>query len=93
MTNVHIFTVSHDTLPSIAETYGHSGEWQMLWSINEYIADPAAIYPGMEIEIPDEWTTEVTPATEPTEADKAARAAEQLESHARTRSARDRDSD
>jgi hypothetical protein len=61
MTNVHVFTESHDTLPSIAETYGHSGEWLTLWMGNDYIADPAAIYPGMEIEIPDEWTTDVTP--------------------------------
>jgi hypothetical protein len=44
-----------DSLPSIAEAWGHSGEWQAISEMNPDLPDPHNIQPGMEILIPVEW--------------------------------------
>ena len=63
-------TVSHgESFPSIAERYGHSGEWQVSAELNApEVADdgipvvpphdPGAPLIGAELELPDEWGTE-----------------------------------
>jgi hypothetical protein len=51
-----------DSLPSIAEAFGHSGEWQMLVEQNPDLSDPHNIQPGMSLMIPDEWVTALIPA-------------------------------
>jgi len=51
-------TVSNDSLPSIAEAFGHSGEWQALWFANSGIVDPNHISPGWEIILPTGWAGE-----------------------------------
>ena len=48
-----------DSLPSIAEAFGHSGEWQTLAEKNPDLADPHNIQPGMSLLIPDEWVSEM----------------------------------
>jgi hypothetical protein len=53
-----------DSLPSIAEAFGHSGEWQMLLEENPDLGDWNNIQPGMTLSIPPEWITEwITEAT------------------------------
>jgi nucleoid-associated protein YgaU len=45
-----------DSLPLIAERFGHSGEWRELHFANfREIFDPAAIAPGQELAVPPEW--------------------------------------
>ena len=51
-------TVSLDSLPSIAEAFGHSGEWQAIWEANSGIVDPNHISPGWEIVLPTGWAGE-----------------------------------
>jgi hypothetical protein len=51
-----------DSLPSIAEAFGHSGEWQVLVEENPDLPDPHNIQPGMSILIPPEWIQEQAPA-------------------------------
>jgi hypothetical protein len=51
-------TVTGDSLPSIAEDYGHPGEWQLLYEANAWIPDPHSIYPGMELLLPAGWGEE-----------------------------------
>lgn len=48
-------TVTNDSLPLLAERYGHSGEWQVLAQANPDIPDPHNILPGMTLNIPTEW--------------------------------------
>jgi len=50
-----------DSLPSIAEAWGHSGEWQFLWEFNPDLGDPNNLQPGMSLMIPAEWVTEAPP--------------------------------
>jgi len=42
-----------DSLPSIAEACGHSGEWQMIAAWNPDLPDVNNIQPGMELVLPD----------------------------------------
>lgn len=44
-----------DSLPSIAEAFGHSGEWQALSEYNPDLPDPHNIQPGMDLLIPPDW--------------------------------------
>ena len=48
-----------DSLPSIAEAFGHSGEWQTLAEANPDLPDFHNIQPGMGIMIPAEWVQEM----------------------------------
>jgi hypothetical protein len=51
-----------DSLPSIAEAFGHSGEWLELAQENPDLPDFHNIQPGMSILIPPEWIQEQAPA-------------------------------
>lgn len=60
-------TVGGDSLPSIAELYGHSGEWQALAEANvgHIWLDYNNLQPGLEITVPADWmppTAETAPA-------------------------------
>jgi len=50
-----------DSLPSIAEAWGHPGEWQTLAEFNPDIPDPHNIQPGMSLMIPAAWVSEEPP--------------------------------
>jgi hypothetical protein len=65
--------VSHgESFPSIAEHYGHPGEWQVIAGLNAPPVlvidgmpvaphDPGAPMIGAELELPAEWDPEYTP--------------------------------
>jgi hypothetical protein len=76
-------TVGGDSLPSIAEQFGHAGEWQALAEANaDHIwGDYNNLQPGLTIAIPPEWAVETEPATEapqPRAADLSSMTAAQL---------------
>jgi hypothetical protein len=50
-------TVGGDSLPSIAELYGHPGEWLALAEANEghIWGDFNNLQPGLEITVPADW--------------------------------------
>jgi len=54
-------SVTGDSLPRIAELYGHAGEWLALLGANEQLTDYNNISPGTPINIPDEWQESSTP--------------------------------
>jgi hypothetical protein len=60
-------TLGGDSLPSIAEQFGHAGEWQALAEANaDHIwGDYNNLQPGLTIAIPPEWAVETEPAMEP----------------------------
>jgi hypothetical protein len=60
-------TLPLDTLPSIAEACGHSGEWAAILYFNETaLTDYNNIQPGTEVVLPDGWTVgEPEPQPEP----------------------------
>jgi LysM repeat protein len=65
MSVVHV-TVSHDTLPSLAEAYGHPYEWSAIWELNKILLpDPNMVLPGMEITIPADWVEIEEPPAPP----------------------------
>jgi hypothetical protein len=57
-----------DSLPSIAEACGHSGEWQLIAAWNPDLADPNNIQPGMTLILPDlaSWPAPGDPEPMPT---------------------------
>lgn len=65
-------TIPMDTLPSIAEAFGKSGEWATLWELNVVVLpDPNIVPPGTQLDIPNEWVAES--AVEPTHTTSSAR--------------------
>jgi LysM repeat protein len=52
MTSEYV-TQPGDSLPSIAEACGHSGEWLLIAAWNPDLADPHNIQPGMTLILPD----------------------------------------
>lgn len=49
-------TVGGDSLPGIAEAYGHAGEWQAIALLNEGVwTDYNNLQPGLELTLPAEW--------------------------------------
>lgn len=58
-------TVGGDSLPKIAELYGHPGEWAELAAANaDHIwGDANNLQPGLTLVIPGEWANE--PEIEP----------------------------
>lgn len=47
----------HDTLPSIAERYGHAGEWQVLRDANvDIILDANTLFIGSVLVLPEGWS-------------------------------------
>lgn len=73
-------TVGGDSLPSIAEAFGHPGEWSALAAFNEghVWGDFNNLQPGLTIQIPGEWAHE--PEIEPpsTQLDYASATAAEL---------------
>lgn len=59
-------TMPGDSLPSIAEACGHSGEWQLILAWNSDLTDYNNIQPGMTIILPDlaSWPAPGDPAAE-----------------------------
>lgn len=55
-----------ETLTSIAEAHGHSGEWQVIAQLNPGV-DPGQLAGGLELELPDEWAPEAERAAKPDE--------------------------
>jgi hypothetical protein len=53
MASSEYVTLPGDSLPSIAEACGHSGEWQLIAAWNPDLADVNNIQPGMTIILPD----------------------------------------
>jgi LysM repeat protein len=53
MASSEYVTQPGDSLPSIAEACGHSGEWQLVAAWNPDLADPHNIQPGMTLILPD----------------------------------------
>lgn len=58
-------TVGGDSLPSIAERCGHSGEWLELANLNEghVWTDWNNIQPGLLLDIPSDWLPTTTTTT------------------------------
>jgi hypothetical protein len=53
MASSEYITLPGDSLPSIAEACGHSGEWQLILAWNPDLVDWNNIQPGMTIILPD----------------------------------------
>lgn len=74
ITETPYLTVGGDSLPSIAERCGHSGEWLALFDANpdnEWVQQHwNNIQPGLLIDIPPEW---LGPTTKPAEEDTTTR--------------------
>jgi LysM repeat protein len=53
-----------DSLSKIAVKYGRpAGDWKKIYSVNPGIKNPNLIYPGQQIKLPVDWTSEVTEET------------------------------
>lgn len=69
ITETPYLTVGGDSLPSIAERCGHSGEWLALADLNEghVWTDWNNIQPGLILDIPEAWFVapkeDTTPST------------------------------
>jgi hypothetical protein len=68
MASSEYVTLPGDSLPSIAEACGHSGEWQLIAAWNPDLADVNNIQPGMTIILPDlaSWPAPGDAETQPT---------------------------
>jgi hypothetical protein len=57
-------TVGGDSLPQIAELFGHPGEWQAIVELNADVwSDYHNVQPGLELTLPADWIHE--PEEEP----------------------------
>ena len=59
MAQINYTTVGGDTLPSVAEACGHSGEWQAILEVNPWInetSDYMSVPPGSSVLLPPDWT-------------------------------------
>lgn len=56
-----------DSLPRIAELYGHSGEWQAIAELNVGAwPDYNNLQPGLSLTVPAEWLPDTKPASSST---------------------------
>jgi hypothetical protein len=59
MAQINYLTVGGDTLPSVAESCGHPGEWQEILAVNPWIpenGDYLNVPPGTNVLLPPDWT-------------------------------------
>lgn len=59
MPQINYTTVGGDTLPSVAEACGHSGEWPAILEVNPWITDGSDylnVPPGSNVLLPQDWT-------------------------------------
>lgn len=58
MVQINYTTVGGDTLPSVAEACGHSGEWRAILDVNPWIAESSdymSVPPGSSVLLPGDW--------------------------------------
>lgn len=58
MPQINYTTVGGDTLPSVAEACGHSGEWREILAVNPWIeesSDYMSVPPGSNVLLPMDW--------------------------------------
>lgn len=92
MAQIVYTTVGGDTLPSVAEACGHSGEWRAILDTATWLEglDYMAVPPGSEVLLPPDWVPAGYEAPESeassSKLSDAAAAAEHLEERAARRS-------